>query len=108
MNTGKLNMLGYRISQNLPVFGHGIHLYFLGMLDKTAHDNRMIFRYIGSQFKKTIKLFCIRANVHGRSRQYIRRADKNRKADTGYKLIDIFHGGQGAPLRLVNSVSTKH
>ena len=42
MDTGKLNMLGDGIGQNLTILCHGIHLNLLGILNELRHHDRMI------------------------------------------------------------------
>ena len=59
VNTGKLDVLADGVGQYFSVFGHGIHLYFLGMFDETTHYYGMVFADIGGQLQETFKLFAV-------------------------------------------------
>ena len=59
VNTGKLDVLADGVGQYFAVFGHGIHLYFLGMFDETTHHHGVVFADIGSQLQETFKLFAV-------------------------------------------------
>ena len=42
VHSGKLDMFGDGISYHLAVLCHSVEVYLLGILDKLAHDDRML------------------------------------------------------------------
>ena len=65
MDTGKLDVFADGIDFYLAVLGHGVHLDFLGVLDKFADDNGMLFADVGCQTQEALELFGIGAYIHG-------------------------------------------
>ena len=49
VDTGKLDMLGDGIGQNLTIAGHGIHLNLLRVLYELADDHRMVLADVGGK-----------------------------------------------------------
>ena len=69
--TCKLDVLTDGISNDFTVFGHSIHLYFLGMFNELTYDDRMVFAHISCQFQEAFELIPVGAHVHGGSREHV-------------------------------------
>ena len=108
MHTGKLDMLGDGISQDFTVTGHSVHLDLLGMFDELRHHHRMILRNVGGQLQETAQLLTVRADVHRRTREHIRRTHQHGEAYPIHKLVDILHRGQCTPLGLIHTQLIQH
>ena len=108
VNTSKLDVLRDSVSDNLTIFGNGIHLNLLGMLDELAHYNWMILAYVSSQLEESLQFVLVRANVHGSTREHIRRTYKYRESNTLDEAVDVLHACKCAPLWLVDAIVGKH
>ena len=108
MDTGKLDVLGDGVGHDLAVAGHGVHLDFLGVLDKLRHHDGMVLADVGSQLEEALELIIVGADIHGSARKDVARTHEEREADTGHKLIDVLHARQRAPLGLVDTALGEH
>ena len=64
VDTSELDMLTDRIGDDLATLCDVIDLYLLGVLDELAHDDRVLFRDLGSKLEEAIELLGIGADVH--------------------------------------------
>ena len=101
-------MLRDSISDNLTIACHSIHLDLLGMLNKLRHHDGMILAHISSQLQEAFQLIIVRANIHGSTREHIRRTHQDGEAHTLHKLVDIIHRCQCTPLGLVDTQLVQH
>ena len=87
---------------------HGVELDLLGMLDELGNHDRVVLAHVGGQLEEALQLLLIGADVHGSTGEHVARTYQDGEADTGDKLINVVHGGQCAPFRLIDMVACEH
>ncbi len=101
-------MLRDGIHLYLAILRHGIHLDFLGILDKLRHNDRMLLGHICRQTQEAFKLLIVAAHIHGCTGKHIARTHKHRESYLINKLIDVVKRCQLPPAGLVDSYAVKH
>ena len=64
MHACKLNVLADGVGHDFAVFGNGIHLDFLGMLDELAHHDRVFLRDVSCKLEEPFELVPVGTYVH--------------------------------------------
>ena len=108
MYTGKLYVLGNSVFNHFTVLSYRVELNFLCIFEELRNNYRIFFRYFGSHLQEVFQLFVIVANVHSRTREYVRRTNQYRITYFFYKSLHFFKAGQFHPSRLVDAKLVEH
>ena len=106
--TGKFYVLGNSVFNHFTVLSYRVELNFLCIFEELRNNYRIFFRYFGSHLQEVFQFFVIVANVHSRTREYVRRTNQYRITYFFYKSLHFFKAGQFHPSRLVDAKLVEH
>ena len=108
MHAGIFDVLRDGVLHNLAVLGHSVELNFVGFRHKLADDDGVLLAHLAGHLQEALQLFVGVADVHGSTREDIRRAHQDGIAHFVDELLHVIHACQGTPAGLVDAELIKH
>ena len=77
-------------------------------MHELRNHNRIVFRHFCGHIQEAVQLIVVIADIHGSTREHIRRTHQNGETHFLYEFLDVFFRSQRTPCRLVNAEFIEH
>ena len=108
MNTCKLNMFRDGIFHHFTILSYCIKFYLFRVFEELRNNYRIFFWNLSSHLQEVLQLFIVIANIHCRTRKYVRRTNQHRITYLFNEAFHFFKTGELHPCRLVNAQLIEH
>eukprot|EP00754_Rhynchopus_humris_P032218 Rhum_TRINITY_DN15387_c0_g1::Rhum_TRINITY_DN15387_c0_g1_i5::g.154554::m.154554 len=102
VHTGVLDVLRHGVVDDAAVLGDGVHLHLLRVLDELRQHNGVLAVHVGGLTQVVHQVRLVVRDVHGGTRQHVRRTHKHRVLRTLRELLRLLDRASVDPLRLVD------